>query len=565
MSKNKTSKNQYKEKKISAILSRDGLPESSFFFNEDKIALFLLIVLLLIIAFIRSKFLSIPFERDEGAYSYYGTLLLEGKIPYQDFYEVKFPGIFYFYAFIVSVFGDTVKAMHIGFMLINLASIIFIFYASKILFSPIAGLISAITFAFLSLNPSLSGFTVQSEHGVAFFTSIGVFFYALAIKHNKWYWYAFMGLSLGCAFMVKTSGVMFCLWGTLIILSDFIFTSPKNLKNFLTNAFAYCVGGISIVTLLFLIIIRKGAFDEMYYWAYEHSKQYISNVSLDEGLKYLGYTRNAILENYKLFWFHSVLAIIVCWVKPVDIKLKMFGITLLLFSFLSVVPGFYFYGHYFIQVIPGFSVVSGLTFFSIISISKKHFKEKANLLPYIYLAVFSLLTYSHVNALKTYYLKPNYDMILRAVYGNNPFPEDMEIAKFINANSKPEDNIVLIGSEPQIYFYTKKKCPSRHAYFTALVNNVPKHKIWQGEFINDVEKAKPRYFVFFNHPISLLVQQGADTYVFDWANKYITKNYQLVGLVDMVDGPRSIYKWYQETLTYKPTSQYVIYIFERKK
>ena len=86
----------------------------------------------------------------------------------------------------------------------------------------------------------------------------------------------------------------------------------------------------------------------------------------------------------------------------------------------------------------------------------------------------------------------------------------------------------------------------------------------QREFIRDVEKAKPRYFVFFNHPISLLVQPGADTYVFDWSNKYITANYQLVGLVDMVDGPRSIYKWNQEALNYKPVSQTVIYVFERK-
>ena len=36
------------------------------------------------------------------------------------------------------------------------------------------------------------------------------------------------------------------------------------------------------------------------------------------------------------------------------------------------------------------------------------------------------------------------------------FPEDIEIAKFINTNSQPEDNIILIGSEPQIYFTQKK-------------------------------------------------------------------------------------------------------------
>ena len=139
---------------------------------EDKICLGLLLVLILLVFIIRSKFLLIPFERDEGIYGYYGKLLLEGKIPYKDFYEQKFPGLFYFYGFMVSVFGDTVKGLHTGFMYLNIASIIIVFYTSRLLFSPIAGLLSAITFAFVSLTPTLSGFTVQAEHGVAFFSSL---------------------------------------------------------------------------------------------------------------------------------------------------------------------------------------------------------------------------------------------------------------------------------------------------------------------------------------------------------------------------------------------------------
>lgn len=72
--------------------------------QEDKIGLGILLILVFITYSIRSKFYGIPFERDEGAYSYYGKLLLEGGIPYKDFYEQKFPGMFYFFAFIVKFF-----------------------------------------------------------------------------------------------------------------------------------------------------------------------------------------------------------------------------------------------------------------------------------------------------------------------------------------------------------------------------------------------------------------------------------------------------------------------------
>ncbi len=70
--------------------------------------------------------------------------------------------------------------------------------------------------------------------------------------------------------------------------------------------------------------------------------------------------------------------------------------------------------------------------------------------------------------------------------------------------------------------------------------------------------------VFFNHPLSLLVQANVDRYVFDWANKFITENYQIVGLVDMIEGQQSVYKYNEEINTYKPVSQNQIYIYQRK-
>src|SRR6478736_787259 len=86
--------------------------KNSLFSTESKICLGLLLLLLFIVATIRSKFSSIPFERDEGIYGYIGKLILEGKTPYKDFYEQKFPGLFYFYGTMVWLFGDTVEGLH---------------------------------------------------------------------------------------------------------------------------------------------------------------------------------------------------------------------------------------------------------------------------------------------------------------------------------------------------------------------------------------------------------------------------------------------------------------------
>jgi hypothetical protein len=543
----------------------DPLGRFSAMNQEEKICLGLLVVLGLIVMYIRSKFALMPFERDEGTYGYYGKLLLEGGIPYKDFYEQKFPGLFYFYAFMVGVFGDTVKGLHTGFMYLNVVTMVLIYATSRKLFNPVAGIISAATFAFVSLTPMLSGFTVQGEHGVAFFTSLGFYFYAHARASQSWKHYLAMGLALGAAFMVKTSGIFLLAAGGLIIISDFFLTpGKKDFKALFIRAFTYGGSAISVVLVLFLIIYMKGAFEDMIYWAYKIPKRYVSRVPWEEGKKYLDFTYQAVTNDYKFFWRHAFLGLAVCLIKGIDLRTKAFGFILIAFSCGTIVPGFYFYGHYWIQILPGLSILAGLTCFSILTLLKTRLNIKFKGLGYAYILVFAFFIIGHVSKLQDYYFRPNYERILRSVYGNNPFPESMEIANFINREAKPEDGLVVMGSEPEMYFYTKKRCPSRHAYFSAMVDNVPEHKAWQREFVKDVEAAKPKYFVFYNHQISLFVQPGTDNYVFEWANKFISANYQLIGLVDMIEGQRANYVWRENVNTYKPQSPTYIMVFERK-
>jgi len=534
------------------------------FSNEDKICTVLLLALFLLIISIRTKFSLIPFERDEGIYGYMGKLLLDGGIPYKDFQEQKFPGLFYFYGLMVYLFGDTVKGLHTGFMYLNIITTLVLYLASRKLFSPIAGIITAITFAFVSLTPNLSGFTVQAEHGVAFFISLGLFFYALYFQKKKWYYNFAMGLAFGCAIMTKTSGVFLVLWGGVVLITDFLFTKDKKFIDLVKQVSIYSAAVFSVVGVLFLIIYLKGSFDEMMFWAYEIPKNYVSKIKFEDGIKYFGYSRDAIVENYKFFWVHAFFVIVVALFTSIPVRIRVAAVLLLFFSCCTIVPGFYFYGHYWIQIIPGLALVSGISYFGIMHFLKTKLNMKKEIIPYVYLAVFILFTFKHLNASKSYYFHPNYERILRSVYGNNPFPESMEIANFINANSKPEDDIVLIGSEPQIYFYTKKKCASRFAYFAALVDNVPQHKEWQREFVAAVEKQKPRYLVFFNHGISLFVQPNTDQYIFEWTNKYVTENFVLVGVADMVEGQQTTYVWKEALANYQPKGGSIIYVYERK-
>lgn len=555
-----------KSKTISAI-NNEKNNTTSFFSNigfEEKITYGALIVILFWIWVIRGNFLEIPFERDEGSYSYYGKLLLDGKIPYIDFYEQKFPGVFYFYAFIELIFGDTVAQLHRGFNVLNLATIIILFFSAKKLFNPFTAIMVALTYAFTSITPVISGFTIQSEHGVAFWGSLGILFFANYYQEKKWIWLFLMGLAMGAAFMVKTSGIFLALWGGLAVLIDFFFSKEKKWKVLFINLTSYAIGGFLVIGLLFLLVALKGSYNEMLFWTFDVPKYYVSRVSWEEGKKFLLYTKDAIFNFNKFLWVHSLLAFSILFIKNISWKLKLIIISLGIFSFLTIVPGFYFYGHYWLQLLPGLALLSGATFFSITEFFKNQFKFKTSYIVYGYLALFVVMIYTHTNKYKNYYYHPNYEQILRMVYGNNPFPETMEVAKWIKSNSKPEDQVAIIGSEPEFYIYTDKTSPTRHIFFSTIVADLPQHKEWQREFTTDIEKTKPKFILFYNIPISLLVQPNTDKYVFDWANKYISENYNLVGMCDMIQGQRATYIWREQLNGYKPQSQEQIYVYERK-
>ena len=123
------------------------------------------IVFTLVVA-IRIRLLGIPLERDEGEYAYAGQLILQGIPPYQLAYNMKFPGTYAAYALIMSVFGQTAVGIHLGLLVVNAATVVLIFFLGRRLMNPIAGLAAAMSYAVLSVSPSVLGFAGHATHFV---------------------------------------------------------------------------------------------------------------------------------------------------------------------------------------------------------------------------------------------------------------------------------------------------------------------------------------------------------------------------------------------------------------
>jgi hypothetical protein len=134
----------------------------------------LLGLVILVVLFVRVRLREAPLERDEGEYAYAGQLILHGVPPYKEVYNTKLPGTYIAYAVIMGIFGQTSSGIHVGLMLVNVASILLVFLIGRRVLHDVGAVVAAISFALMSLSPWILGLAGHATHFVVLFALAGI-------------------------------------------------------------------------------------------------------------------------------------------------------------------------------------------------------------------------------------------------------------------------------------------------------------------------------------------------------------------------------------------------------
>ncbi len=518
-------------------------------------------------AAIRTRLLAIPLERDEGEYAYAGQLMLQGLPPYSLAYNMKFPGIYAAYAAVMSVFGQSTVGIHLGLLVVNVVSILMVFFLGRRLYGSWAGAIASACYAVLTLGPYILGTSAHATHFVVVFALAGVLILLKSIDLNNCNkglgLCAVSGFFMGLAMMMKQPGIFFIAFGVLYFIWEGARQRPTDWRNLGVRLSLYMAGSALPFLLTCLLLLRAGVFSKFWFWTFEYARQYSSEQGLEQGFHNFWVTFPKLVGSCSLIWGLAVAGVCaLLWDKKAKSKGSfLFGFLAL--SFLAVCPGFWFREHYFVLLMPAIAIFAGIA--TISTTQAIVGRGWSALLRYLPTVVILIAIAQPLWMQQYFFFSASPIAACRKMYGINPFPESLIIADYIKDHTKPEDRIVVLGSEPQLYFYAQRHSATGYIYTYGLMEDQPFAQKMQKEMIQEIEQVQPEYLVFVKVFVSWLYTSKSPRLIFNWFDQYCVKNYTLEGAAEIPPTGLTEYRWGDDARNSPVASRDFLLILKRKK
>jgi hypothetical protein len=518
----------------------------------------LLVVVIGLILFIRIRLLAIPLERDEGEYAYAGQLMLQGIPPYQLAYNMKFPGIYAAYALIMSMFGQTSVVIHLGLLIVNMASMLVIFLIGRQLINFTAGIAAAASYAVLSVSSAVMGLAAHASHFAMLPALLGALVLLKPVLSKKMVFVS--GTLLGVSLLMKQPAIFFiCFGATYLLFRDW--RSKVGFSEILLRSALFIAATALPLACVCLRLWHAGVFAKFWSWTVLYAQEYARLVPISgaPGIFFEQF-RHVIRFGWPL-WMLAALGIFASLFDKTIRNAAVFILAFLVFSGLALSSGFYFREHYFIFFLPAICFLVG----AIMASTSNFCSQLARSVRLLPLGILGAAMSFAVFAEREILLFQSPYVASHSIYGGSPFPEAIRVAQYLREQTNPSDTIAVLGSEPEIYFYAHRHSATGYIYMYGLMEPQRFAGQMQRQMIREIEAARPKYLVLVGVRTSWLRRPNSEAEIFKWIHRYTAKDFRLDGLVNIVSRERTDYYL---PLSVDPKtihlSRYSLLIFERK-
>jgi hypothetical protein len=443
---------------------------------------------------------------------------------------------------------------------VNSATVFMVFLLSLRLAGLTAALVAGASYALLSVSPSVLGLHGHATHFVALMAITGLVLLLRGLdEHRRWLFLG-SGIFLGLGFVMKQPGFLFVIFGALYLLRVELRRGVE-WRLVIERLGLLLTGSALPFALTCLWLWRVGVFKTFWFWTFSYASQYVSNWGLSDGAHLLMTVFPNIMGSGIWIWIIAgVGAIAVVWDQRTRPQAP-FVLGFLLFSFLAVCPGLLFREHYFIVMLPAVALLAGIAVST--AIKTLSLRSESRLWRYAPVLVFVLALGWCFYAQRDLLLDNNLTATSRKIYGGNPFPEAIPVADYIRRHTAENDTIVVLGSEPEIYFYAHRHSATGYIYTYGLMEEQRYALQMQQQMISEIESARPESLVWVNVNVSWLPHEHSEGLILSWAQKYVHDYYEMTGVAE-IHMSQTDYRWGDDAKSYEPRSNSVVFVFKRR-
>lgn len=526
--------------------------------TADRWALVGLMLLLAGVAGLRWRYLDIPLERDEGEFAYGGQLLLSGELPYQSLYAMKLPGIYVVYAAIMAIFGQTVRGIHLGLLLVNLASIALIYALARRLFDAATALVAAVSFAVLTFSAVVVGTLAQAEHFVVLPALAGIWLLLEAQDRQRYWLFFASGIGFGLALVVKQHGAAYLLFGLAYAMIGPPSPSRGDWRKRLAGALFVLAGGLLPLAATCLAAALLGIWAPFVHWTFTYPSHYVREESWYGAWFNLSRALRLQWVMSECLWAAAAVGVAVVALLPSYRPARRLVLLLLAASCLAMVPGGYFRHHYFLLLWPTLALASAV---GLVACGRWLSRWGRGGQAAGIALVTGVLGWSVAQQLGV--ALPNDPRELSRFYYPTVFADAPEIARLIAENTGPQDRVAILGSEPELLFYARRRSATGHIYMYPLMERHPFALDMQKQAIREIEAAEPEVIVvceFFESWSSLSHSHDA---LPNWSLEYLPAHYHPVARIELRGSEPARFCLTPSEIHAPPESESLVYIMRR--
>jgi hypothetical protein len=397
------------------------------------------------------------------------------------------------------------------------------------------------------------------------------------------------GLLFGLAFLMKQHGIFFGIFGGLYLLrcsthnprtlnstSRSTLNAPQSTFNLqlcnIQPLFLFGAGFVLPYAITCLILWRAGVFQQFIFWTVSYASKYAAANAMANRSDLLRTAWNAAAGANVVFWILPWIGAVMMWweerlaggqrsegrsqrsegghsqpstpaarhseatagqLSTCSVPAPRFLLTgFLIASFAATSVGLYFRSHYFITLLPAMALLTGVAVSRSLQLLKHDRSIELFLAaPIIGLAVIGLLVAVIGNGSMWFGRSPA--DVVRETYGTTLFAEAAKIGSYIKEHAARDARVAVVGSEPEIYFYSGRRAATGYMYTYPLMEPQPYALKMQEEMVSEIERGRPEYVVYVNDDKSWLRRADSEHRLDDWWETYWPINLEPVMTIEL--------------------------------